>query len=140
MAGNDRCGDAAARGKRAGHGHAPWLAGLDQVIEDLVGGRLVKNALVSVFEHVVFQGFQLKTGLAGHILDPDLAEVRQARLGAHGREFRAADVNFVVAFGARIRERFEWCGHAGIVDAAVDTDWGGRTTMPAFTGSPLPEL
>ena len=52
--------DAAARGEVADHRHAPRLARGDEVVEDLVGRRLVEDALVAIAEQVVLQRLQLE--------------------------------------------------------------------------------
>ena len=58
-------GDAAARGEVADHRHPPRRAGGHQVVEDLVGRRLVEDALVAELEQVVLQGLQLDARASG---------------------------------------------------------------------------
>src|SRR5688572_32148020 len=51
--------DSAAHGEVADDGHAPGLASGDEVVEDLVGDRLVEDAAVSELDHVVLERLQL---------------------------------------------------------------------------------
>ena len=90
MLGDDRRGDTAAGGEGAGDGHALGCAGFDQVVEDLVGGGFVKNALVPVGQQVILQRLQFDAAFGRRVFNDDLAEVRQAGLGAHRRELGAA--------------------------------------------------
>ena len=53
----------------------------DEIVEDLVGHRLVEDAAVAELDQVVLQRLQLDAAVAGHVRDPDLAEVREAGLG-----------------------------------------------------------
>ena len=62
--------------------HKAWLTGLGQIVEDLIGDRLVEGAFVAVGPHIELQGFKLNAKLIRDILDVDRGEVGLARLGA----------------------------------------------------------
>src|SRR5687767_9957247 len=61
--GRDRRRDPAADGEIADHRHPPGPAGRDEVVEDLVGDRLVEDPLVAEFDHVVLERLQLEAQL-----------------------------------------------------------------------------
>jgi hypothetical protein len=79
----------------------------DEIVEDLVGDRLVEDAAVAKLNHVVLQRLELEAHLVGHVGDADLAEVRQAGLGAHRRKLRTTDVDPIVTSRAGIGERLD---------------------------------
>src|SRR5688500_3683630 len=76
--------DAAADGEVADDGHAPRLAGGDQVVENLIGDRLVEHAAVAEVDHVVLERLQLDAAVAGRVGDADLAEVGKPCFRADG--------------------------------------------------------
>src|SRR5687768_1477601 len=78
--------DSPAHRKIPYDGHASGTAGGHEVVEDLVGDRLVEDAPVAESNHVVLEGLELEAALVGDVRDPDLAEVGEAGLGAHGGE------------------------------------------------------
>src|SRR5262245_15439772 len=45
--------DAATHREIAGHRHVSRLAGVDEIVQDLVGDRLVEDAPIAKFDHVV---------------------------------------------------------------------------------------
>lgn len=126
MIDDDVGGDAAAGREGAGDGHALGGAGLHEIVEDLVGGRFIENALVSIRQQVILQRLQFDAAFVRRVLNDDLAEVGQARFGAHRSELGAANVNFVVALRAGIRESLECSVHV------FDSLRGSRTTIPRF--------
>ena len=99
--------DAAADGKIADDRHAARLACGHQVVEDLVGDRLVEDAAVAELDHVVLQRFQLDAAIAGHIGDADFAEVGEAGLRAERGELGTVDRDLEVAFGPGIGKCLE---------------------------------
>jgi hypothetical protein len=121
--GDDRRGDAATRGEGAGDRHTARPARGHEVVEDLVRGRLVEDPAVAVLQEVVLERFQFDARLIGHVGDADLAKVRQTRLGTHGGELRTADLDLVVAFGARIGKRLERDGHADHSSPHIEVDF-----------------
>ena len=99
--------DAAAHRKVADDGHAPRLAGGNQVVEDLVGHVLVEDAPVAELDEVILQRLELDAARAGRIRDADLAEIGQPRLGAYRGEFGARDRDLVIPLRARVGEGLE---------------------------------
>ena len=95
---------AAAYREIADDGHAPWLTGFDEIVEDCVGRGLEEDAAITEAKHVVLQRFQLDTPIARHVSDADFAEVRQARFRTNGGELGTADRDFEVAFRTWIRK------------------------------------
>ena len=55
------------------------LARGDEVVEDLVRGRFVEDAVVAIAEQVVLERLQLDARAVGDVADEDLAEVGHAR-------------------------------------------------------------
>src|SRR5688572_1794673 len=105
--GRDDGFDAAAHGEVAGDRHAPWVNGGHQVVQNLIGYRLVKDAAVAEVGDVVLQRFQLDTVIARHVVNADLTEVRQAGFGAERGEFRTVDRDLELAFRPRAGERLD---------------------------------
>ena len=62
--------------------------------------------------HVVLQRLELEAQLVGDVVDLDLAEVGEPGLGADRGELGAADLDLVVAAGARVGEGLERGGLA----------------------------
>src|SRR5687767_6470306 len=109
--------DAAARGEIADHGHAARRAGLDQVVKNLVGDRLIENSLVTELEQIVFERLELDAARVGDVTDADHTEVGQSRLWTHRRELGTVDRDLELALGAWVRKGLECrrCGHASSV-------------------------
>src|SRR5262249_7523440 len=80
--------DSPSHGEVAEHGHPARVNRSHQVVEDLVGHRLVEDALVPEFNEVVLQRLQLDARGVGNVGDSDLPEIGQAGLGADRRELR----------------------------------------------------
>src|SRR5262249_42570683 len=116
----DRRQDAAARGEVADDRHAPRGAGGDEIVEDLVGDRLVEDALVAELEKIVLQRLQLETPLVGDVGDADLAEVGQPRLWTYRRELRVPDRDLVIAARLRVRERLQGHGKKCSIQEGFD--------------------
>jgi hypothetical protein len=100
MGRNDRV-NAAAHEKVRFDRHAAGPGHFDQVIQDLVGDRLMERALVPVAPEIELEAFQLHAELIGYVRDADRREIRLTGLGAKTREFRTIHLNIV--FAARIR-------------------------------------
>src|SRR6476660_4859993 len=107
VGGRDEGLDAAANREIADHRHAPRVDRVDQIVEDLVGDRFVKDALVAEFDQIVLQRLELDARGIGHVGDSDLAEIGQPRLGANRRKLRALNRDLVVALRARVGKRLE---------------------------------
>src|SRR3954462_10104557 len=87
----DRRADAATNRELAEDGHPARSAGADQIVEDLVGDRLVEDAFVAKIDQVVFERFQLEAPAIGHVDDDDLAEIGKPRHRTDGGELGAPD-------------------------------------------------
>ncbi len=91
--------------------------GLDQIVQDGIGHRLVKRAFVAIRPHVKLQAFQLDIALVGHEVEHHRREVRLAGQRAQARELRDLHSHPVIALRRRVGESFEdlggACGHAG---------------------------
>jgi hypothetical protein len=107
VGGGHSCLDAAANGKISDDRHAARLERRDEIVENLVGRVFVEDPAVSEADEVVLQRLELYATVVRNVGDPDLAEVRQARLRAERLELRAANLDFVVAFGSRVGKRLE---------------------------------
>src|SRR5262245_563392 len=84
--------------------HAPWLTGLDEIVEDRIRRGLEEDAAIAKPEHVVLQRFQLDAAVRGHVRDADFAEVGQAGFWTNGGELRAVDRDLEAAFRTWIRK------------------------------------
>ena len=101
------CFDAAADRKVADDRHPARLEGRDEIVKDLVGDVLVKDAAVSELDHVVLERFQLDAPRVRDVRDADLAEIGKARFRTKRRELRAIDGDLVIALGPRVGKRLE---------------------------------
>ncbi len=72
--GDRRC-DPPAHREISDHRHPSWVAGRNEIVEDLIGRRFVKNPAVPVLDEIVFQRFEFNTQLVRHVGDPDFAKV-----------------------------------------------------------------
>ena len=72
--GDRRCDPPAYR-EVTDHRHPSWTAGRDEIIEDLISRRFVKNPEVPVLDEIVFQRLEFNTQLVRHVGDPDFTEV-----------------------------------------------------------------
>ena len=106
----DRCGDTAPDLEEAGHADPAWARGQNEIVEDPVGHRLVKNALVPPAPQIQFERLELHQGLCGLVLDDDGGEVGLARPVAEAGELPAAEPDLVVPARFRIGKRLEPSG------------------------------
>src|SRR5947207_1907692 len=74
--------DPAADRKVADDGHPARMNRADEVVENLIGDRLVKDPFVAVLDQVVLQRLQLDARRVGHVGDPDFSEIGQPGLRA----------------------------------------------------------
>src|SRR4051794_34699464 len=94
--------DPAANAEVTDDGHPAGRAGGDEIVEDLVGDRLVEDPAVAELDEVVLQYLQLDTAIARNVGDADLAEVGQPGFRTHGGELGTGNCDLVVAPRARI--------------------------------------
>src|SRR5580765_7725387 len=85
----DHCLDAAAHREIPDHRHLARRQQGDQIVQNLVGRRLVEDAAVAEFDEVILERLQLDAPFVGHVRDAYLAEVGQPGLRADGRELGA---------------------------------------------------
>ena len=111
--------DAAADVEVGHHLDEVRLERRDEVVEDPVGHRLVKDALVPIGPQVEFEALQLNTAVFRYIPDPDGGEVGLAGHGADAGELRARQVHDV-----------RTVGH-GIVDGLQLSGWLGGQRLPS---------
>ncbi len=65
--GGDDAGDAASDGEVSGDAHPAGGAGGGEFIEESVGDGFVEDSLISERMVIVFEGFELDTGLVGDV-------------------------------------------------------------------------
>ena len=106
VGGGDYGGDAAAGAEVAYDDGPDWVAGFDDVVEDLVDDVLLEDAEVTVGEEVFLEGLELKAGLARHVANGDAAEVGEAGLGADTGELGTDDFDGEFTPGAGVWKRF----------------------------------
>lgn len=96
----------------------------DEVIEDLVDGTFVKNAVVSEAPEVEFEALEFHAGGGGGVGNADGREIGGAAFeemefgcvglyaadGAEGGELGAVHVDFVFPIGVGVRECFQQLG------------------------------
>ena len=107
VSGRHRRGDAAARREVSDDDHPARREQRDQIVEDLVGDRLIEDAAIAEVVEVVLERLQLDTSRIGHVGDADFAEIGHSGLRADRGELRAADGDLVVAFRSRVGEGLE---------------------------------
>src|SRR5438552_520493 len=88
----------------ADNGHAAWMDGVHQIVEDLIRYVLVEDAAIPEFDEIVLQRLELDALGSGHVGDANLTEIGQAGLRTHRREFRTADRDSILPLGPGIRE------------------------------------
>ena len=97
--------------------HEAWRDCLDQIVQNGIGHRFVKRALVAIRPHVKLQAFQLDVALVGNEVEHHRREVRLAGQRTQARELRNFHSHPVIALRRRVGESFEdlrgACGHAG---------------------------
>src|SRR6202040_47741 len=97
VAGFDDGGDAAAGAEVADDDGPDWVAGFDDVVEDLVDDVFLEDARVAVGEEVLLEGLEFEAAAAGHVADGEAAKVGEAGLGADGGELGVVDEDLVGA-------------------------------------------
>ena len=88
--------------------HPPRLRRFDQVIQDLIGDLLMERSFIAVAPEVEFQALKLHAEFIRDVADTDLGEIRLTGLGTEAREFRAFDMDRIIAPRVRIFEDLEF--------------------------------
>lgn len=104
--GGDFGGDAAAGAEVADDGHTSRFTACRQIVQNIIGQVLVKDAFVAVTLEIKLERFKLDAELVGAIRDMDRAEIRLAGLGAKAGEFRTIDLDIIVLLRMRIIKGF----------------------------------
>jgi hypothetical protein len=91
--------------------HALGAAALHQVVEDRVHYVLVKNTPVSITKKVKLEALELETRGRRNVMYHDCTEIGLPRLGADSREFRARDLDFIVALRELVGEGLDQGRH-----------------------------
>jgi hypothetical protein len=97
--GNDRKGQSATGRESGLDFHPARLAGLNQVIQDLVDDMLIEGMDVSVRRQIKLERLGLNAELIRNVLDEDLSEIGLARHRAEGSEIRAVEADSIIAAG-----------------------------------------
>lgn len=82
----------------------------DQIVENLIGDRLVKVPLLAEGPEIEFERLELDTELIGNVFNVNAREVGLTRLGADTRELRAIEVDRVFSARVGIWECLEFAG------------------------------
>ncbi len=96
MGGCDDGVDAAAHKKISEDFHKPGLDCAHQIVQDLVGHRLVEGSFIAEGPEIEFQGFEFHTQFIRDVSDLDGRKVRLACFGAQTGEFRAVEPDLVI--------------------------------------------
>jgi hypothetical protein len=99
--------NAAANIEIADHGHFMRLAGLNEIVENLVDHGFVESAFVAIGPQIELQRFKLDTELIGNVMDSDRGKIRLSRARTNAGELGTFHVNFIVAFRPRVGEGLE---------------------------------
>lgn len=75
MLGNDRAVDTATSLPISSNAHPDWIAGRDEIVEDLICYSFVEDAALTVVEVVILESFELDARLVWNILDCDRTKV-----------------------------------------------------------------
>lgn len=79
-------------------------AGCNEIVQNLIGHMLVKNALVSIPEEIEFKRLQLHYALIWDIGYSDFSKIWLSGTGTQSSKLRATDIDFVLASGMLIRK------------------------------------
>src|SRR5262245_39655086 len=107
MLGDDRGVDAAAHVESGRETHETWRDGGNQVLEDLVGDRLVKRAAIAERPDIELERLELHASRVGYVLEIERGEIRLPGARAQTREFRDRHPDRVIALALRVGESLE---------------------------------
>jgi len=105
--GDDDGVDAPAHQEVALDAHVARFGRADELVEDLVGHRLVEVALVSEAPQVELEGLELHAQLGGHVLDQHGGKVWLAGYRAQTSELWDFHMNMKISTGIRVRKSFQ---------------------------------
>ena len=101
------CGDPTAGREPRYDRHASRLAGATEIVQDVIGQCLVKNASVAKALHIDLQTLEFNAGLVGTVLHGDLTEIGLARLRTDTGKLWAANRDGIVSLGIWVVEQFD---------------------------------
>lgn len=113
VARRDRRMNAAANIEIADDGHFARLAGLNQIVENLVDHGFVESTFVAIGPQIELQRFELDAKLIGDVADSDRGKIRLSCAWTNTGELGTFHVNFVVAFRPRVGEGLELFTRSG---------------------------
>lgn len=96
--------DSPAHVESALHDHLAGRNGGDEVIQDEIGDRFVKMALVPESPEIEFEGLEFDAKFMGHIVHPYRREVWLSCFRTHTGELRALEIDLVVSPWSGIRK------------------------------------
>ena len=102
------CGDPTAGRESRYDRHASRFAGATEIVQDVIGQCLVKNASVTKALHIDLQTLEFNAGLVGTVLDGDLTEIGLARLGTDTGKLRASNCDGIVSLGIGVVKQFDF--------------------------------
>lgn len=107
MLGNDRGVDTATDVEFRGEAHETRHTGAHQVIEDMIGDRLVEAPFLAVGPDVAFQRFEFNATLVRYVFDVQGSEVGLTGLGAETGKFGDSNANRIIPLRGWIIEDLE---------------------------------
>src|SRR5216684_2062564 len=91
--------DSTARGKLRGHDCFPRRTGSHEIIQDAVGDRFVKSALVSIRREIKLERFAFDAKAIRHVVDVDPGEIGLAGYGTKAGEIVRLETDVIIATG-----------------------------------------
>src|SRR5256714_1306955 len=107
MLGNDARMDAAAHVEARFQPHEAWPRRAHEVIEDAIGDRLVKRALVAIRPDIELERLELHACAIGNVIERERGKVGLSRHRADAAELRNLHVDPVVALWRGIWKRLQ---------------------------------
>jgi hypothetical protein len=113
VARRDRRMNAAADIEIADDGHLARLAGLNEIVENLVDHGFVESAFVAIGPQIELQRFELDAKLIGNVMDSDRGKIRLSRARTNTGELGTFHFYVIVAFRARVDKGLELFTRSG---------------------------
>jgi hypothetical protein len=113
VARRDRRMNATADIEIADDGHLARLAGLNEIVENLVDHGFVESAFVAIGPQIELQRFELDAKLIGNVMDSDRGKIRLSRARTNTGELGTFHFYLIVAFRARVDKGLELFSRSG---------------------------
>jgi hypothetical protein len=113
VARRDRRMNAAADIEIADDDHLARLAGLNEIVENLVDHGFVESAFVAIGPQIELQRFELDAKLIGNVMDSDRGKIRLSRARTNTGELGTFHFYLIVAFRARVDKGLELFSRSG---------------------------